>query len=125
MCRSDVCQNKCYDASRNLNVQIRRTTTTGGTSKADDIICLFRQQEKLLKALENLDPESSYDIPQRVTTDSSKQPVSQKEYMSKKKRKWLIIISNSDEVLMNVVFGVAIAEEAVIGRGGTCVVCYN
>ena len=48
------------------------------SSRAEDVILLFRQQQKLLKALEKLEGGPSYNIPQSVKTDYSKQLVSQK-----------------------------------------------
>lgn len=46
-------------------------------SRAEDVVPLFRQQQKLLTALEKLEAGPSYNIPQSVKTDYSKQPVSQ------------------------------------------------
>ena len=47
------------------------------TCRAEDVIFLFREQQKLLKALENLEAGPSYNIPPSVKTDPNKQPVSQ------------------------------------------------
>lgn len=41
------------------------------------VICLIREQQKLLKALEKLDAEPRYSMTQSVTTDYCKQWVSE------------------------------------------------
>lgn len=46
-------------------------------SRAKGVILLFRQQQKLLKALEKLEAGPSYNIAQSVKTDYGKQRVSQ------------------------------------------------
>lgn len=43
--------------------------------RAKNIILLFRQQQKLLKALEKLEAGPASSIPQSVSADYSKQPV--------------------------------------------------
>lgn len=50
---------------------------TRQSSRAEGVILLFRQQQKLLKALEKLEVGPSYNITQSVKTDHAKQPVSQ------------------------------------------------
>ncbi len=47
------------------------------SSRTEGVILLFRQQQKLLKALEKLEAGPSYNFAQSVKTDYSKQPVSQ------------------------------------------------
>lgn len=47
------------------------------SSRSEGVILLFRQQQKLLQALEKLEAGPSYSIAQSVKTDYSKQPVSQ------------------------------------------------
>lgn len=105
------------------STQIWRSGTID--SRAESVILLFRQQQKLLKALEKLEAGPSYNIAQSVKTDYGKQRVSQwccSEWItpniagcdgdiSCKKLLWM--------------FCVDIAEKAVLSRGHPCIVCYH